>query len=230
MNPSPASEPTREDGVLPAPWELAHAPFLVRFLLTWSLALRRPRGFFTRLDPGGEERVTSFAWLCIAPSMAISAAARWLAARALPASPLASDPAWAGTPFADIEVLRALYLGELLASPVVGLLAVHIAAGLYHVGLLLAGGRDRPYIATFRATAFGMAPMVWWALPIVGPFVAAAWTAWLHAVALARVQRVPTAIAAAIVVGMWLAFALVAATSLGAILRAGGWAPNLSGT
>ncbi len=84
-----------------------------------------------------------------------------------------------------------LFTWGLALTPLLALLPAHIAAGLYHLAMMLFVRERRSYELTFRVAAYGMAPLLLLAIPPIGPLLAPGWILALHWVGLAAGHRMP---------------------------------------
>lgn len=95
-----------------------------------------------------------------------------------------------GNALPSIQSLR--FWGQMLclSTPLLAIFPVHLAAGLYHVGLMLLGVEHRGYDVTFKVTAYGLAPMIILIIPAGGDLLAIGWVATLHWIGLAAAHRI----------------------------------------
>jgi hypothetical protein len=86
-----------------------------------------------------------------------------------------------------------------LFAPVGITIGVFVAAGIFHLMLLLLGGAQRDFEATFRAVCYGQAPNVLLLVPFCGSFVAWVWSLVLYIIGIAEAQQISRGKAAAAV-------------------------------
>jgi len=79
----------------------------------------------------------------------------------------------------------------LYTSPLLGLLNLFVSSLLYHLGVWLLAKKHRGFLATFRATAYGCAPLILAVIPFIGLLLGGLGTIALHVLALSAVHRLP---------------------------------------
>lgn len=84
-------------------------------------------------------------------------------------------------------------------APVGIAIAVFVAAGVFHLMLLVLGGAQRDFEATFRVVGYSQATSVLMLVPFCGSLIAWVWSVVLYVVGLAEAQRVGYGKAAAAV-------------------------------
>ncbi|MFB3855338.1 MAG: YIP1 family protein [Vicinamibacterales bacterium] len=98
----------------------------------------------------------------------------------------------------------------LVVLPALLVIAVFAGSGIYHLMLMLLGGRNRPYEATFRVIAYSAgATSLVAVLPFCGGFIGALWQVVLAIMGLAETHRISVGKAAAAVLLPALACCLV---------------------
>jgi hypothetical protein len=141
-----------------------------------------------------------------------------------------------GGGFGDLTVARDTAVVGLLSSgcivvivPVVGILSIVIAAGIYHLMLLMLGGAQGTFETTLRVVAYTMgATSLLQILPVCGSFLAAVWSIVVNIIGLAQAHEVSTGNAAAAVLVPILACCVIvglawAATMAAILASAGVW-------
>lgn len=123
-----------------------------------------------------------------------------------------------GLPAADPERIVAVFRTGTLLSPLLGLLPVHLCAGLYHIGLWFTGAEHRGFTVTFKVAAYGLAPMALCVIPGIGWMLAPGGCLALHWVGLAAAHRLSLFQAAATVLLTWAGFTLFAGGIIGKAL------------
>jgi hypothetical protein len=88
---------------------------------------------------------------------------------------------------------------QVIFGAVFVVIGVFIAAGVLHVMLLLLGGAQRDFEATFRVVSYAQATSVLFLLPFCGQLVGGVWTLVLYVIGLAEVHRIGHGRAAAAV-------------------------------
>jgi len=95
-----------------------------------------------------------------------------------------------------VETVRSSLLMSLFGSPLFGLINVMFSSVLYHLGIKLASDSNQGFCATFRATAYGFAPLLLVAVPFVGYLIGGMWSLILQVIALSQVHETSPARAA----------------------------------
>jgi hypothetical protein len=88
---------------------------------------------------------------------------------------------------------------QVVFAPVWIAIGVFVAAGIFHLMLLILGGAQRDFEATFRVVGYAQAPAVLMLVPFCGGFVAGAWSLVLYVMGLAEAQGIGHGKAAAAV-------------------------------
>jgi hypothetical protein len=139
-----------------------------------------------------------------------------------------------GGGFGDFSAARDTAFVGLLSSgcivvilPLAGILWIVIAAGIYHLMLLLLGGARGTFETTLRVVAYTMgATSLLQILPMCGSFLAAVWSIVVNIIGLAQAHEVSTGKAAAAVlvpiVACCVVIGLVWAATIAAILGGAG--------
>jgi hypothetical protein len=99
-------------------------------------------------------------------------------------------PAWmtSSTPF---EVWGG-FVANVIFGPIGEAIAVFVAGGILHLSLLLIGGAQRNFEATFRVVCYSRAPSILMIIPFCGWFVAPVWTLVLYVIGLQHAHRIGT--------------------------------------
>lgn len=100
----------------------------------------------------------------------------------------------------DMAVMHFLETIGVFLSPVFALVSVFLITALTHLGALLIIPGQRGFEATFRAVAYGGAPMVLGLIPMCGGFLVAPWTLVAVIVGVRETHRTSTGRAVAAVV------------------------------
>lgn len=182
-------------GWVPA-WEAGQGSLPKRFVATLRQLVTAPRAFFADLPVARFGRAFSFGWLvatlavvflCLYSLWQLDANREAL----LETLRAQGEPGVLSlSPEAELERVRDFLFVSLLLSPLLGALNLWLSAGLSHLGVLLAAGRQRGFVATFRATAFGFAPLLLVAIPLVGYLVGGLWSIALQVIAISQVHRI----------------------------------------
>ena len=72
-------------------------------------------------------------------------------------------------------VSTGVYLFFVILSPIFALIGLFIAAGVYHLGLLITDGGKRGFGVTLRAVCYGYTPGLLGVVPICGGIVGGLW-------------------------------------------------------
>ncbi len=78
-----------------------------------------------------------------------------------------------------------------ILGPVAIVIGAFIGAAITHLFLLLLGGADQGFEATFRVIAYGHAARIVTIVPFCGGTVALFWSLAIHIIGLAEAQRIP---------------------------------------
>ncbi|HUU00190.1 MAG TPA: YIP1 family protein [Myxococcota bacterium] len=180
-----------EDRTFRPAWEAGDGNPAGRLIKTIKQIFSNPNRFFHELALEGVWRPLLFAWIiCSLAVLFFAIYGLWQLNRnaATLMNSLSLPPG--EDPQQVIESLRTSLLFALYGSPIFGLINVLLSAGLYHLGIRLATERNAGLAATFRATAYGFAPLLLAAIPFIGHLVGGLWSLLLQIVALAHVHRV----------------------------------------
>ena len=166
------------------PWETKHGNILERFFQTMRMVLFAPGLFFSHLASGRIRRPLVFGWIvCTIAVFFFSMYLLWF---------LEQNPAkiqaelFKVLPDADVQSL--LYTA-LAGSPLFGLMSVVFWSLLYHLGVVLTTQQNQGFKATFRATAYALAPLSLAFIPIIGFLLGSTWSLGLRIFALAHVHH-----------------------------------------
>jgi hypothetical protein len=91
------------------------------------------------------------------------------------------------------------FLAQVIFAPVFLTIGLFIAAGIFHVMLLILGGAERDFESTFSVVGYAQAPAVLGIVPFCGSFVAAIWSLVLYIVGLSEAHGIGRGKAAAAV-------------------------------
>jgi len=91
------------------------------------------------------------------------------------------------------------FVVQSIFAPVGITIGVFVAAGVFHLMLLLLGGAQRDFEATFRAVSYAQAPAILLVVPFCGGVVAWIWSVVLYVIGLAEAQQISRGKAAAAV-------------------------------
>lgn len=172
-------------------WESEDGGRLHRFGETLKQIFANPTWFFANLRINGVKRALSFAWIVCTIAVAFFAVyGLWQLSRNEQALLQAPVEPGGGDPAEMVETLRSSLLVSLFGAPIFGLINVLLSTLLYHLGVRLAGNRNEGIRATFRATAYGFAPMVLVAVPFIGHLIGGLWSIVLQIIGLAEVHRI----------------------------------------
>jgi hypothetical protein len=92
-------------------------------------------------------------------------------------------------------------IGQLVATPLLALLGIYLAAGVFHLLLLVARGAPRRFDATLTVVAYASGIFILRALPVCGGLIALVWFTAAAVHGLAEAQRCGTGKAAFAVLG-----------------------------
>lgn len=117
------------------------------------------------------------------------------------------------------EPSPAAFLGELIVTPLIGIMAVYVMAAVIHVALLLVRGAPRGFDATTTVVGYSFGVYLISALPVCGGILAPLWFAVIAITGLAEAQRSGTgkatfAVMLPLLLGCLCACALTAAVGI----------------
>jgi len=200
--PSPAAKteapPVNEQSAL-APWEQTSPGMVKRFVLTLRQVLRHAPQFFFRLAPSSSKSAERYAYIVsLIGLLGYFATQTWMFSHPqIELQNMLHDMAERlGGHVPDVAMIARFMRVLTLATPLLALFPVHIAAGLYHLGLMFSGVETRGYEYTFRVAAYGLTPIIFLAVPGFGMIIAPGWIFALHWIGLSGVHRIPLSTAA----------------------------------
>ena len=186
--------------IIPA-WEVPGKNLITRFFATLRQVLSAPSLLFYGLKIGNFGRALSFGWILWTLAVFFSVLYSLWSLDRDPQAILRNLQIPAGTnPQEIIDALRSQLLLGLYTSPLLGLFNLFVSALLYHLGVWLLAKKNRGFLATFRATAYGCAPLILFVIPFIGLLIGILGTIALHVLALSAVHRIPPLRAAAAVI------------------------------
>ncbi|HOX42121.1 MAG TPA: Yip1 family protein [Myxococcota bacterium] len=184
----------REPEVVVPAWEARAGGPAHRFYDTFRQILTNPPRFFYGLKVDRLDRSWTFAWLlCSLAALFASLYGLWNLDRneAALLDALRAEPGV--KPEEVVSTLRGLLTFGAWGAPLLGLANAWVTAGLYHLGVMavgkLFGLEHRGFRATFRATAYGFAPLLLVVVPVVGQLIGSLWSIVLQVLAIAFVHR-----------------------------------------
>jgi hypothetical protein len=80
---------------------------------------------------------------------------------------------------------------QVVFGPVFIVIGVFVGAAITHLFLLLLGGADQGFEATFRVMAYAHAARILTIVPLCGGVIALVWSLVIHIIGLAEAQRIP---------------------------------------
>ena len=177
--------------IVPA-WEVPGTGLVRRFFATLRQILSAPSLLFYGLKIDNFGRALSFAWILCTLAVCFSMLYSLWSLDRDPQAILRNLQIPPGTnPQEVIEALRGRLLVGLYTSPLLGLLNLFLSALLYHLGVWLLARQHRGFVATFRATAYGCAPLILAVVPFIGLLIGGLGTIALQVLALSAVHRLP---------------------------------------
>lgn len=169
----PAEEEQREQTTpgesSASPWEnLQQYGFFPGFFETVKRVMLAPGPFFRRMQPGGLGMPLGFFLLVSVIQML--ATFLWNMTGMFPAT------AQHGAPGMGMGMAGAGSILILLVYPLFMAAWIFITSGVIHLFLMAFQAGRSGFEGTFRATAYGSAPMLLGILPLLGPFIGALWS------------------------------------------------------
>jgi len=175
-------------------WETRSGSVFRRFAETLKQVFGNPAAFFANLKLEGYRRALTFAWIvCTLAVFFFALYGLWQLSRNSAAMLQDADLASGQDPEELISSMHNSLLITLFGSPLFGLVNVFLSAVLYHLGIMLAANRQVGFAATFRATAYGFAPLILVAIPFIGHLIGGMWSLVVQIIALANVHRISPA-------------------------------------
>ncbi len=166
----PAEEPQEEQSrpgeSSASPWEnLHHYGFFPGFFETVKRVMLAPGPFFSKMQPGGLGMPLGF--FILVSVIQVLAIFLWSMTTISPSMAEYGIPvAGVGISLIFVIILTPLFAGAWLL----------VRSTLTHVFLLAFQAGDSGFEGTFRATAYGSAPLILAVLPILGPFIGTLWS------------------------------------------------------
>jgi predicted RNA-binding Zn-ribbon protein involved in translation (DUF1610 family) len=175
--------------IVPA-WEVPGAGLLRRFFATLRQVLSAPSLLFYGLKINNFSRALSFGWILCTLAVFFSMIYSLWSLDRDPQAILRNLQIPAGTnPQELIDALHGQLLVGLYTSPLLGLLNLFASALLYHLGVWLLSKKNRGFLATFRASAYACAPLLFAVVPSIGLLLGGLGTIALQILALSAVHR-----------------------------------------
>jgi len=197
---APQTEPVPEAAVphvqleIAPAWEVPGTGLVLRFTKTVRQVLSAPSLLFYGLKIQKFGRALSFGWILCALAVFFSMLYSLWSLDRDPQALLRNiqiPPDAGATPEAIIQAVRSRLLFGLYASPLLGLLNLCVSALLYHLGIWLLSKEHRGFTATFRATAYACAPLLFCVVPFIGLLLGGLGTIALQILALSAIHRLP---------------------------------------
>ncbi len=164
-----SGKPGKEEESSASPWEdLQQYGFFPGFFETVKRIMLAPSAFFSRMLPGGLGMPLGFFLLVSVIQML--ATFMWNMIGIFPVT------AQHGAPGMGIGMMGAGSVMILILYPIMMAAWIFVAAGITHIFLLAFQAGRAGFEGTFRATAYGSAPMLLGVLPVLGPFIGAVWS------------------------------------------------------
>lgn len=112
------------------------------------------------------------------------------------------------------------FVGQMVAAPLVSLVAIYVFAGIVHVFLLLLRGAGRGFDATLTAVGYAAGLFLFQVLPLCGGLIALVWALVVAIAGIGETQRCGTGKAAAAALAPF-ALLVCCACGLGVLVAAG---------
>jgi hypothetical protein len=169
--------------------------FVAGFLRTARQVLASPQSFFRRLGPDRPGRALVYGWILATLALvAMTGYSLWqldlnheelLGQLRANAALLAEGV----KPEAALDTLRSFFLVHLIAAPVMALVRLLIACFLVHGITALMGRKSRSFRLTMKSVAYGVTPLIFLAVPLVGLLVGVLWWVVVQTIALSGTHR-----------------------------------------
>lgn len=192
---TPVAEPSAPQAVIPeavqpsqvAPsWERAGVPFFTRILETVQEVLLSPKTTFARMPVTGgfQKPLTYFVlmtWICVSISYGYSLLFSLLQA---------NTP---GRHHNEVVAQAIATATVIVFGPVLMALCSFLSAGIWHVCLILTGGKSKPFEATYRVVCYATgSTSVLLLLPCCGPVIEIFWKLYVMIVGLRETHGTST--------------------------------------
>ncbi len=170
--------------LIDVPWErLDKFGLAGGFWQTLKRAMLRPQDFFGHMPLRG--LAMPLAFFLVVGCLQIAAQLFWDSAGMGPMDLLRQRP---DTEQPGLSLSEGGYL-LFIIYPLLLTVALFTLSGLHHLFLLASKAAQRGYEATFRAVAYGSAPLVLAAIPFIGDFVGLAWNLCITIIAYKYIHR-----------------------------------------
>jgi len=155
---------------------------------TWTDIVFHPKKFFAEMPTkAGIKNPLLFTLIC--GSIAITFAALINIVSVLSGGTMPNVPA--GTPAPPVGVAVGSYVALIVFSPLLVALGVFIGTGIYHLVVLMFGGKEG-FFATFRVLSYTNALAVFNILPIVGPIFVTGYSIVMFVIGFKNVHKMST--------------------------------------
>jgi uncharacterized Zn finger protein (UPF0148 family) len=178
---------------LPA-WESGQAGIFKRFADTFKQIFANPTWFFSNIKIDKYRKALSFAWIvCSLAVVFFALYSLWQLEKNTSAVIEKAALQSGEDPQKIYESLRSFLFISLYGAPIFGLINILISAFVYHMGIKLTANKHQGFKATFRATAYGFAPLVLVVVPFIGHLVGTLWALILQIIGLTQVHQITPA-------------------------------------
>ena len=178
---------------LPA-WESGQAGIFKRFIDTFKQIFANPTWFFSNFKIDKYRKALSFAWIVCSLAVVFFALYSLWQLEQNPSAVIEKAAAQSGEdPQKIYESLRSFLFISLYGAPIFGLTNILFSAFVYHIGIKLTANKHQGFKATFRATAYGFAPLVLVVVPFIGHLVGTLWALILQIIGLTQVHQITPA-------------------------------------
>jgi len=186
-------DPENQRQFLPA-WESGQAGVFKRFIDTFKQIFANPTWFFSNIKIDQYRKALSFAWIVCSLAVVFFALYSLWQLEQNTAALIERAAVQSGEdPQKIYESLRSFLLITLYGAPIFGLINIGISAFVYHMGIKLTANKHQGFKATFRATAYGFAPLLLVVVPFIGHLVGTLWSLILQIIGLTQVHQITPA-------------------------------------
>jgi len=207
--------------------ERAQRGFVPAFVETWKLAAVEPARFFRQVRVSETGSAVLFGVIAFTIGTWVSLVFRYLTASAAMGF-MAQVTRRMGGRVETLPLLQMMqgvtigsFIAQVIATPLIGVIAVYLTAAVFHLLLLLVRGAPRGFDASLTVVGYAYGIFLLEALPVCGGLVAVVWFVVAAIQGLAEAQRSGTGKAALAVLGPILLVCLCACAA-GAILGIAG--------
>jgi len=183
----PPPPPTDEGIPVPAglPWETPGRPPVDGFFETLKLFITRPAEAYERMPTRGDllrpiVYAVIIGWLAVIVSQLYGLAMRGMTWRFMPGM----------EGMRGMGMSAAATVAVMIFAPVIIVFGLFVWSGIVHLMLLILGGANEGFAATFRVMSYAATAQVAQVIPFCGGLIAAVWALVLEIIGIAAAHRI----------------------------------------